>query len=117
MISISTSVSNITGNIIIKTQNHQMSQMREKKARLTKTETLDGGVHIENNGYSDGDQTFSIIAKITREQDETITNIFENYIDAVLSNADGVFYGAISYLKIKNDVMTLTFEVKQKDSI
>ena len=114
MISISTTVSNPNGNVII-TGEHA-SELRKKTARVSRTKTLDGGVYINHSGYTDGDRTLSVRARISAASAEALDAVFRLYTRVLVSMADGLYYGAIPSMTTENGVLKMTIYIEQKEN-
>ncbi len=113
MISISTIVANTSGNVVINEKS--TSDVGAKKARVTRTATLDGGVYLNHSGYAEGDRTLRIKSRVTTSQVVALSNIFENFTSSLLAFKEGIFLGAISTLSSNNGELTMTFLIQQKE--
>lgn len=110
------SISKITqatqnGSLII--WESKKSKIRDAAARVSRTATLDGGAVIEHLGFSDGDRSFEISAKLSQSQSEVLWSIFTNQTFLNISTEDGFFYGSIERCKVDNGIAKLTFLVKE----
>ena len=112
MISISTATADPLGHVIIDTN----IDIRENTARVARTKTLDGGVYIQNSGFSDGDRTVRVSTRITEEQSATLWYIFSNYTSIHLATPDGLYLAVIKTLKLDNGKMTITILIESKES-
>lgn len=83
--------------------------------RVTRTATLDGGVVINNSGFSHGDRTLLIRAQNLPISDESdLKAIVESPAIAYVSCREGYFSGAIESMSTKNGILELSFLVKEK---
>jgi hypothetical protein len=114
MISISTTTSNPSGNIVLR--HHYGSKLHEKPLRVSRTKTLDGGVYINHSGYTDGDRTLSINATITKDQETIINSIAALYTSFLFGLDDGVYLGSISSFTAENGKLKMTVYLEQKET-
>jgi len=101
------------GNVVI----HELSSsdLSTRTARVSRTATLDGGVYINHSGVTDGDRTLRIEARITKEQDTILQNIYRTQTFVLIAVSDGIYSGAIDTLKTNNGSLKMTILVKQKE--
>lgn len=90
------------------------SDLSTMTARVTRSQTLDGGAVITHSGVSHGDRTLRIRAKLDEADAATLTAIHEDETLLYLSAPDGFFSGAIESLKIDGGDLTLSFLIKEK---
>jgi hypothetical protein len=64
---------------------------RDTTRRVNRVITLDGGVAINDGGYSDGDLTFELEWKSDTAVNSAILRMLQLYPRAVLSTRSGVF--------------------------
>ena len=114
MISISTTTANTAGNVII--YNVAESKLNERTARISRTQTLDGGVYINHSGYTDGDRTLHIKSKIDSSQAVVLTALFESYTILLISMFDGLYLAVISALNIEDGFLRMTVLLKSKEN-
>lgn len=88
--------------------------IRENIARVARIKTLDGGVVINNSGFSYGDITVTISEEITEAQAETIWYIFKNYVAINLATPAGFFLAAIKKVKTDNGALNMTILIDSK---
>ena len=89
------------------------SEVFVSQPRVKRTATLDGGAVFDHQGYSIGDRTIDIRAKVTETEAVNIWALYEDAIYLILHTGAGSFYGAISDLRIDRGEMRLTFLVKE----
>jgi len=114
MISISTISANQNGSVVL--MRHHGSKLKEKPFRVSRTQTLDGGVFINHSGYTDGDRTLSVSAQITEAQESIITSISQSYTSFLVSMSDGLYLGSISRVTAENGSLAMTIYLKQKEN-
>lgn len=116
MISISKTTADITnGNVILKEL--ATSDIKSKRARVSRAATLDGGVYISHSGVTDGDRKFTIEAdRITPAQEAVLDYMYRTQIFILCSCADGLYLGAIEDFNTKNGKLKLTILIKQKEN-
>jgi len=100
MISISTTTANTSGNVIIK--NYKSSDLNNASARVTRTATLDGGAVIIHSGFSHGDRTLRIDARIDKTNGDNLWSLYKNETFFLVSFKDGLFLAAIGSLNVDN---------------
>ena len=114
MIGINTVVTQTNGSIVI--YELAKSSFRESTARVQRTATLDGGVVLNHNGFSNGDSTFRILARLSEADSDIVWDLYALGTNVYLSCPEGYFLGAMKSLNIDNGDMVLTFLVKEKKS-
>jgi len=78
------------------------SDLFSMNRRVSRTETLDGGVDVSDFGFSHGDRTVTLVSEI--ENEDTINSLqafFQTYSNVVLSLRNGVYDAYMS--DFKND--------------
>lgn len=91
------------------------SRLDEPKARVSRSKTLDGGVHIEHSGVSDGDRTFqAVVADITEAQYIVLKRLHRNYTSINIACREGFFKGTIERIRLSGGQATVTILVKEK---
>lgn len=114
MISISTTVANTAGHVILK--KHAGSKLKEKSLRVSRTKTLDGGVYINHSGYTDGDRTLSITGTVTEAQAIKLNSMAELYTSFLFGLDDGLYLGSILTMTAENGALKMTVYLKQKEN-
>jgi len=65
--------------------------------RVERVPTLDGGAHITDLGFSDGDRTLEAeLTNPTRDQAEKLLYLQKNYASLVIATIEGVFLGSLA---------------------
>jgi len=113
MISISTITQNATGAVII--NESLTSAFNTNTARVSRTATLDGGSVITHSGYSDGDRTLSIYARISKDQSKILWAIFRNETFVLVSISDGLYYCTIQRLRTDSGDLSMTILIKNRE--
>lgn len=85
---LSAPVFDLSGYVEIHTDDHPD---RDTTRRVNRVLTLDGGVAINDGGYSDGDLTFELEWKSEVEVNAAVLRMLQIYPRAVLSTRSGVF--------------------------
>lgn len=83
-------------------------KLGELTRRVSRTATLDGGVALTDQGYSDGDRTLVITARGTEEQAENVAYLLRNYSTVTVSVADGCYLAALSNLTYVDGALQIT---------
>jgi len=82
--------------------------------RISKRKTIDGGVFLDDMGFSEGDRTLTITTLATVATYSGVANFIKNFNTYFCSTAEGVFKGTISGVKLAGNIATITFLVKDK---
>jgi len=85
------------------------SVLQEISRRMTRTQTLDLGVSIVDNGFSHGDRTMMIQAKVSEAIADALVSLVQTYSLLNFSLPEGVFSGAIS--NFMNDSGDISFSI------
>lgn len=84
--------------------------------RQTKTKTLNGGVYINDLGFSEADSDFDFTLPNTPIEDvEIMVMLAKNFSSLFLATEDGLFEGGIKRHSLKS-VPTFTFSILRKIS-
>jgi len=93
------------------------SDMETLRPRVTRTATLDGGVVITHQGWSDGDRTLQIVARdMSLDDRDTLRTMVQNQTEFVLSCRHGCYRGAIDSARLDRDPVRIIFIVKEAES-
>ena len=112
MISITTKTTEGTVTGVLFQEAHD-SELRNETSRVFRTPTLDGGAVVDHRGFSDGDRTFKIKAKLDEDTADDLWYLFRTETLLNISCSEGFFEGAISDMKAPNGNLELTFLVKE----
>lgn len=115
MISISSVIQNVTGAVVI--NESLTSAFKTNTARVSRVTTLDGGSVITHSGYSDGDRTLSVYARISEAQANILWNIFRNETFVLVSIPDGLYYATIQRLRTDNGNLSMTILIKNREDV
>lgn len=114
MISLSTITFDMAGNIIFRNELLN-SNTTSVSRRLTRTKTLDGGVVLQDKGFSHGDRTFSFLIPNAIQTDvERLYYIISTYSEIYLVTSDGFFKGNLSTYSFLKGILRFTFLVSMK---
>ena len=113
MISISAITQNTTGAIII--DELSTSALNTNTARVSRKTTLDGGNVIIHSGYSDGDRTLSIYARISEDQADALWVIFKGEAFVLISIPDGLYYAVIQRLTTDNGDLSMAILINNRE--
>jgi len=98
LVGFSTRTADTSGAILIDTVDGGDYQNLVRRA--ARSATLDGGAHIVNLGFADGDRTFNFtIQEMSQTDLDTLKYIMRNYASVVCSTRDGVFLGTMKLLQ------------------
>jgi len=115
MISITSTSADPSGALIIDAL--PSSDIDTKSARISRSQTLDGGVYINNSGFSDGDRTLRISAKLMTDQADKLTHIINNFNLVCISMSDGFYTGAIQFVKKTGILYKITIYLNTRESV
>jgi len=110
MIGLSTKTFAIDGDLILDelpTTDKDLSSRR-----ITKTKTLDGGVTIEDRGYTPKDRKFTIRVPATLELRAKLLSFIEFQNNLTLTMEDGAFDVAPTTFDLKHNIFILNFEAR-----
>jgi len=113
MISISTFTQNTSGAIVIK--ENASSKLKENISRVSRSKTLDGGVHIIHSGVSDGDRTLKIKSRISLSNENILWAIYNDETFLLISFTDGLYNGVIENMKINKGDLNMTFLILESE--
>ena len=114
MIVIATITKNPNGVVII--HEDPASRIREAKARVKRTPTLDGKAAINHQGFSESDRTFTIRAKAVSEQEAgDLWALFKAEKTLRIANEEAVFTGSMESLRVDSGDVRFRFLVKEAE--
>lgn len=115
MISISTPTFDVAGSEVLNPD--IKSDIDTVERRVSRTKTLDGGVTIDDMGFSWGDVTLKLLfSALSEATAENIRRLTSSYTNLIVSTKDGVFSTSPSRFDNKEGVVTLTLLIKEKIS-
>jgi hypothetical protein len=91
------------------------SEMGGSSPRVTKSQTLDGGVSFDHRGFVTADRQFRFKSYLSDEMAERFNSIYENETYVHLACKEGFFTGVIAQKKIDNGLLDMTFWVKEQN--
>lgn len=114
IIGLTTKTFDLQGALILRNA-ESLSKISAVSRRLRKSATLDGGVDIENSGFSQGDRKFQIVVPVkTEEQYNSYLYLIATYPEVIVSTREGSFLGAFSTLKRSGQNANMIIEIKSK---
>ena len=91
------------------------SELGDVTRRVNRSKTLDGGVAINDGGYSAGDRTFRVRWKIrSADQFQQVQRMVQLYSLLTVITTEGVFTAAPESLTDRGGIGTLTLLVKDQ---
>jgi len=115
MIGIAATQFDVLGAVVFK-EDMAESDMESLSRRGSKAKTLDGGVYIEDLGFSDSDRDFKIkVNNPTIAQVDTLKYLVRTYSTLLFACREGVFLGLITDLTVTQDVR-FTFKISERIS-
>jgi len=92
MIGISSATFDLNGDFIFHLKDYNVGDdLDEGTRRVTRTKTLDGGVYINDNGYTAGDKTINILlVNPIKTITEKLKNLLKNHGEVTISMNDEV---------------------------
>ncbi|HET56885.1 MAG TPA: hypothetical protein ENN35_00400 [Deltaproteobacteria bacterium] len=82
--------------------------------RISRTQTLDGGVVLIDSGCSEGDRTFELYAAGMKEQWPVVRDLFLQQPLIHLSLDEGLYAGVIEKIQIQDGELYIRFLPKEK---
>jgi len=92
------------------------SDLDTETARISRAATLDGGVYINNTGFSDGDRTLKITARLTDDDVTNLNYVKNNFLSIILSMKDGAYKAAIQNISRTGNQYNLTIYIEERIS-
>lgn len=89
------------------------SELRNERARMTRSATLDGGAVIDHLGFADGDRTLKIKATVTEADETTLWSMFRNLTYVNVVTRDGHFKGCIESMKVRHGKMQMIILIEE----
>ena len=117
MISIAKTVPSGSGDSIVLRPNNYRSNTKlfESRGRVSKTQTLDGGVVIVTSGFVEVDLNFSVVVKnLTEAQASVLRGIYTSQVRIVFACAQGVYESVISFFNDVGKEIRMTVMVESK---
>ena len=112
MVSITTSAPIENGKLLIKKYKLN-SKVKNASARISKSKTLDGGVVVSHNGFTDGDRKIDISAILSKTNSDVLWDMFTGQTFITVAIDDGVYNAVIKTVNIKDTVkIIIEFESK-----
>lgn len=82
--------------------------------RVARVATLDGGVSIEDRGFSEGDRTFTVVAQYSARLDASIKRMHRLYPFVNVTTREGTFRASIQTVISGPTDISLTLLIKDK---
>lgn len=86
----------------------------QTRRRVNRIATLDGGVVINDSGYSDGDRTIVIRWQPTRSERARVEQMARTYPMLTVATRSGVFDAAVQTLVDRGNETEITLLIKGK---
>ena len=112
MIGISTLTQNTAGAITFDAREKKTS-IRNATARVSRSATLDGGAVINHMGFSHGDRTLQIYARLTETDADALWAIFILGVMVNVATDEGMYRAAIEALNIDTTPIKMTIIIKE----
>ena len=112
IIGISTTIYDIDGAIILKDILQRSTSVKSLTRRINKVATLDGGVIVEDRGFSEGDRNFEIFVPFSQTVHDIMLRLIKTYDQLLLTNDEGAFLVAPAEFTLDpKDELRFFFEV------
>ena len=111
MIGISTLTQNMAGAVTFETEGP--TNIREAHARVSRSATLDGGSVVNHLGFSHGDRTLRVQARVTESGADVIWAIFVLGVMVNVATDEGMYRAAIETLIADNGNIKMTILIKE----
>jgi len=113
MISISAPTFDLDGSLLLR--GSARSDLFSQSRRVSRTATLDGGVYLDDMGFTHGDRTLRITVKAdSLKTIDALAYLHRTYAQLMVATIEGVFLGAISQISVTNGDIIITYLVKEK---
>jgi len=97
--------------------NTRASNITRQSRRVNRKKTLDGGVSINDMGFSHGDRTFEIVSDpATIAEYERARYMHQAYPSLLLSCDEGLFFGTLKSVLVDRGKLYLTFLTGSKEN-
>lgn len=90
------------------------SKLNDSTRRVSRRKTINGGVFLDDLGFSHGDRTFEIKANSTAALIANISQLKQVYSQCQCITSEGVFLGVIRSITENGNVLTTQFLIKEK---
>lgn len=115
MIGIFSQTSDPNGSIVIPV--HPDSRIRRGSRRVTRTKTLDGGVVLNDEGFSHGDRDLDIVTEYCESTWNVLWNLVQNHSQVIFTLFEGIFSGVIERIEEDEGLIRISVLIKEKLSI
>lgn len=114
MISFSTIESDVSGNIVIKED--AKTKLNSNTARVTNVPTLDGGAVVVHSGTSLADKAVTVIARITKEEEVLLWDLFYNNNYFLMAYQTSLFLISIKTMKTDQGKLEMSIIIVNKEN-
>ena len=87
---------------------------RELTRRVSRTATLDGGATLTDQGFSDGDRTLVLTARVDEATAAATEYLLQHYATVTVSTETGCYLAALSHLTYQDGAVQVTALVQSK---
>jgi hypothetical protein len=113
MIGIATLLYDLDGALRI--EEMPQSALTETRRRMLRVKTLDGGVAVNDTGYSAGDRDLTVLWKPRRREDfAAVQRLVQTWPRLLVTMREGVFVAAPEYTRITGKVAELRLLVLEQ---
>lgn len=88
----------------------------DRGRRVSRVQTLDGGVSVTDGGMAHGDRTFVLRARVSPSQRETLQHLYDSYPRLRCSTRDGLYQVATETLTFTGNLATMRLLVIEKEA-
>jgi len=110
MIGISAPLFDSAGSITLREM--PTTDLGETRRRNSRIATLDGGVVVNDSGYSQGDRTIVVRWRARGDELRKVDRLVQSYPALTVATRIGVFDAAVQSLTTRNGISELTLLVK-----
>ena len=111
MIGISTLTQNTAGSVTFETE--KLTSIRDAPARVSRSATLDGGAVVNHLGFSHGDRTLRIYARVLESVADALWAIFILGTMVNVATDEGMYRAAIDNLAVDNGLIKMVIVIKE----
>ncbi len=102
----------LDGDIVIHDEFSE-SQVHDFKRRVSRTKTLDGGVYINDFGYTSGDRTIELsLGSLSLVDVDNVKRLFKSYSKFIVVTREGPFLANAEGMRYRRGISYAVFLVE-----
>lgn len=99
---------------VVVLRNFFASDILSGSRRVTRNATLDGGVGVNDLGFSHGDRDLVVAGAVSETEEADLWYLFRTYATVSVATGEGLFSCGMRDFSSKNGKLSITFLVKEK---